>query len=53
MNRIDDYNAKIETTTPAATRLGVGQPLRDDLAAILKIGGEVSSALKEILEKEP
>jgi hypothetical protein len=54
INRIDEFNHKIETADPGQREEArLNQPLKEDLATASRMGVEVSDALREILEKEP
>jgi hypothetical protein len=54
INKIDDFNHKIETVDPGnREKARLNQQLRGELATASSIGAEVSDALRGILEREP
>jgi hypothetical protein len=54
INRIDSFNAEIETVDPGRREEArLNQRIKGELAATFSLGVEISSALREILEKEP
>lgn len=54
VNKIDDFNHKIETVDPGQQHNArLNQILKHDLATASSMGVEISDALRRILEREP
>jgi hypothetical protein len=51
--RVDQYNARVETSNPGGDRLVFTNEMRADLQTLNKLGLEICQSLKEIMDREP
>jgi hypothetical protein len=54
VNKVDEFNSVIELTDPGQREQArINNRLKEELADMLTLGGDISTGLREILTREP